>query len=237
MDKRHWEHGPCPKHDCRKDSCKCGLKYVNIPVGLEGEFRPTKGAYCNAIVEYEANGNVYIYSKEGIPTLVTEECDCPDTPIPPTPEAVVHLVMGNASSATWDTVGSVKEGTWYRAAALSSDVLFTTDDDEQMTVEQLYGAVSQGEKFAIDIPFGEITSVAGGWTVPVSKSTAKSVEFSAQGVEHQSATGAGLTGYASSAVVLCDDYNLIPHSLPFGVLKTEGGDCIFFATIMGGELN
>ena len=71
FNKKHWSN-PCPKYDCRKNSCKCGLKYVNIPLGLAEEFAPTKGAYCNAIVNYEDTGAVYIYSKEGIPVLVRE---------------------------------------------------------------------------------------------------------------------------------------------------------------------
>lgn len=71
FNEQHWSN-PCPKYDCRKDNCKCGLKYVNIPLGLSEEFAPTKGAYCNAIVEYEDTGAVYIYSKEGIPVLVRE---------------------------------------------------------------------------------------------------------------------------------------------------------------------
>lgn len=70
-DPKFWKQ-PCPKYDCRKNSCKCGLKYVNIPMSLEEEFKPTKGAYCNAIVEYEGSGKVYIYSKEGIPVLIKE---------------------------------------------------------------------------------------------------------------------------------------------------------------------
>lgn len=70
MNENNWSN-PCPKYDCRKDLCKCGLKYVNIPVGLENEFKPINGAYCNAIVKYEGTGEVYIYSKEGIPTLLS----------------------------------------------------------------------------------------------------------------------------------------------------------------------
>ena len=68
-DPAYWKD-PCPKVDCRKNSCKCGLKYINVPVALEKDFVPEKGAYCNAIVEYEGSGDVYIYSKEGIPVLV-----------------------------------------------------------------------------------------------------------------------------------------------------------------------
>lgn len=66
---------PCPKYGCRKTACKCGLEYVNIPASLgddsEGsKVAPKNGAYCNALVVYEDNGHVYIYSKEGVPTLI-----------------------------------------------------------------------------------------------------------------------------------------------------------------------
>ena len=77
-DKSYWKDDGCPKYDCRKNSCKCGLKSVFLPSALgddsEGSsIAPKNGAYCNAIVAYEANGNVYIYSKEGIPTLVERD--------------------------------------------------------------------------------------------------------------------------------------------------------------------
>ena len=66
---------PCPKYDCRKAACKCGLKYVNIPTSLgddsEGSaVAPKNGAYCNALVFYEANEHIYIYTQEGVPTLI-----------------------------------------------------------------------------------------------------------------------------------------------------------------------
>lgn len=70
-DPNFWKQ-PCPKYDCRKDNCKCGLQYINIPIGLAEELAPAEGAYCNAIVKYEDTGAVYIYSKEGIPVLVKE---------------------------------------------------------------------------------------------------------------------------------------------------------------------
>lgn len=69
--KEDWAQ-PCPKYDCRKAACKCGLKYVNIPAGLEDEFKPTNGAYCNAIVSYSGTGAVYIYSADGVPVLVKD---------------------------------------------------------------------------------------------------------------------------------------------------------------------
>ena len=77
MNKEHWSKEPCPKYDCKKNSCKCGLKYVNIPAVLgddsaDSDVAPKNGVYCNSIVKYEANGAIYIYSAEGIPVLIKE---------------------------------------------------------------------------------------------------------------------------------------------------------------------
>ena len=74
---KNWEQKSCPKYDCRKESCKCGLKKVTIPAALgdDGEgssVAPKNGEYCNALVVYEANGAVYIYSTEGIPVKIKE---------------------------------------------------------------------------------------------------------------------------------------------------------------------
>ena len=67
----------CPKVDCRKKACKCGLTAIFVPANLgddsaKSEVAPKNGAYCNAIVKYEANGAVYIYSQEGIPVKVKD---------------------------------------------------------------------------------------------------------------------------------------------------------------------
>ena len=71
-DKKYWGKGQCPPINCHKAKCACGLKYVNIPatLGDDSKLVPKNGAYCNAIVKYEANNHVYIYSSEGIPVLV-----------------------------------------------------------------------------------------------------------------------------------------------------------------------
>lgn len=75
MNEQHWEQEACPKYDCRKENCKCGMKRVFLATALgddseDSPIAPKNGAYCNAIVVYEVNGHVYIYSTEGIPTLV-----------------------------------------------------------------------------------------------------------------------------------------------------------------------
>ena len=76
-DKTYWGQKPCSKVDCRKKACKCGLKFISIPASLgddseNSNIAPKNGTYCNAIVRYEANGAVYIYSAEGVPVNVKE---------------------------------------------------------------------------------------------------------------------------------------------------------------------
>lgn len=77
-DEKYWRDGACPKHDCRKNSCKCGLKKVFLPANLgddskDSPIAPQNGAYCNAIVAYEANNHIYIYTSEGVPVLVDSD--------------------------------------------------------------------------------------------------------------------------------------------------------------------
>lgn len=66
----------CPKVDCsRKNDCRPFRKIV-IPAVLgddseDSEVAPENGAYCDALVEYEANGAAYFYSSDGIPTKLT----------------------------------------------------------------------------------------------------------------------------------------------------------------------
>lgn len=67
--------GTCPNFDCNrpeKDCCTV-FKKITIPAVLgddsEGsEVAPCNGAYKNALVEYKANGALYLYSSDGIYT-------------------------------------------------------------------------------------------------------------------------------------------------------------------------
>lgn len=75
-DKEYWQDKKCPPINCKKKTCECGLEKVFLPSALGDDsasspIAPKNGGYCNAIVVYEANGHIYIYSKEGIPTLIT----------------------------------------------------------------------------------------------------------------------------------------------------------------------
>lgn len=76
-DKSCWAK-QCPKVDCKKKECCCGLKYVNVPAALgddgkKSSVAPKAGMYSNAVVEYEANGHVWVYTNEGVPVEVERE--------------------------------------------------------------------------------------------------------------------------------------------------------------------
>ena len=61
----------CPK-DCKKQNPLIFKKTV-IPaiVGNDDVTPPENGAFCNMLVVYEATGNAYLYSSDGIPTLLS----------------------------------------------------------------------------------------------------------------------------------------------------------------------
>ena len=63
---------PCPKVNCRKKQCECGLEFVAIPAALASEMTPKNGAFANAIVRYEDTGEIWIYDKNGVPVQIKE---------------------------------------------------------------------------------------------------------------------------------------------------------------------
>ena len=65
----------CPKVNCRRnDCCGCPFRKVVIPAiagdDETGTVLPENGLFQNALVEYEANGAMYIYSSDGIYTRI-----------------------------------------------------------------------------------------------------------------------------------------------------------------------
>lgn len=60
----------CPRVDCGDKCSDVPFRKVNIPASMgddtTGEYTPENGLYKNALVEYEANGALYIYSSDGI---------------------------------------------------------------------------------------------------------------------------------------------------------------------------
>lgn len=43
---------------------------VPASMGNESTFPPAIGKYANVLLQYEANGNLYLYSSDGIPTKI-----------------------------------------------------------------------------------------------------------------------------------------------------------------------
>lgn len=165
FNKKHWSN-PCPKYDCRNNACKCGLKYVSIPAALGddsagSEVAPKNGAYCNAVVKYEANGNIYMYSKEGIPVLLNSStCDCPEE------EAINLSVVFDDSSwgHPWQNyqvaVGyevNAIIGTASLTPAQGNQGLFVNDDTgEFVTIKQAYELIESGNKVRFNhVPVGQ----------------------------------------------------------------------------------
>lgn len=88
-----------PKHGC---DC-CPFRKVVIPEVLgddsEGsDYAPENGAYQNALVEYKANGAMYIYSSDGIYTKVTGRGGASDYgALTNKPSINGHELVGNKS--------------------------------------------------------------------------------------------------------------------------------------------
>lgn len=137
MNLNHWKQKSCPKYDCRKESCKCGLKKVIIPTALgddskDSSVAPKNGAYCNALVVYEANGHIYIYSTEGIPTLLDPEGEAPTDVY--TKEEINALLQQKQNLLTFDTVPTLNSTNPVTSGGIKNYV------DTHMTTYQPYPA-------------------------------------------------------------------------------------------------
>jgi len=64
----------CPKKDCHEKNALIFRKVV-IPASIADDRvnPPKNGEYCNQLVVYEASGNAYLFSSDGIPTLLTTD--------------------------------------------------------------------------------------------------------------------------------------------------------------------
>lgn len=63
------------------------------------EYAPENGAYRNALVEYESNGHIYMYSSDGIPTRLTGESGSSDyAALTNKPSINGHELVGNKTA-------------------------------------------------------------------------------------------------------------------------------------------
>lgn len=146
--------------------------------------------------------------------------------IPDTPggEEVTHLVLSDPTTATWSKIGGI--ATVYPTSATvgidtfaSTDVVFTKDDDTTMTVGDLYTALTLGESFEIDLPFGEINAACyRGWSSQAAVvATVENVKLDGSSKQTLDITSQGrlYEMYASSVPVM------VNLSIPGSVLLDE----------------
>lgn len=132
----------CPK-DCHKKAPFIFRKVV-IPASIDddSENPPKNGAYHNVIVAYEATGNVYIYSSDGIPTRVSADIGDIDAKIAKAvgdeaelretadQEIWTEIETIEASSDVVDVVGTYAELQAYDTSKLKDNDIIKVLQDE-----------------------------------------------------------------------------------------------------------
>lgn len=102
MNKPHLEG--CPNIDCHNNKDCCPFRKIVIPSVMGGDsegedYAPENGAYRNALVEYESNGHIYMYSSDGIPTRLTGESGASDyEALTNKPSINGHELVGNKTA-------------------------------------------------------------------------------------------------------------------------------------------
>ena len=152
----------CPQIDCgKKDKCCEMFRKIVIPAAM-GDDSPTSpaapanGAYHNALVEYEANGALYMYSSDGIYTKLYYTTDelvgmASVGYVNERDAATLQSAKDYADTlvptiATTDTLGLVKIGNRISVAA---DGTISADEPPIATGSSL-GMVQIGNNLSID---------------------------------------------------------------------------------------
>lgn len=127
-----------PKCNCGKDTCSTGAavviknatEYVNfrkvlVPASVRSdETNPPKpGEFCNTLLVFEATGNAYLYSSDGIPTqisdradirrlekLIADEAKTRETEDGKLEDAILHegFARVNADDAIWQEIETIE---------------------------------------------------------------------------------------------------------------------------------
>lgn len=132
----------CPK-DCHKKAPFI-FRRVTIPASVDDDSKnpPKNGAYCNAIVVYEATGNAYIYSSDGIPTRTSVDIGDIDAKIAKAvgdeaeiretadQEIWTEIETIEASSDVVDVVGTYAELQQYDTSKLKDNDIIKVLQDE-----------------------------------------------------------------------------------------------------------
>lgn len=158
MNKPHLEG--CPNIDCHNNKDCCPFRKIVIPSVMGGDsegedYAPENGAYRNALVEYESNGHIYMYSSDGIPTRLTSESGTSDyMALTNKPSIEGHELVGDSSLEDIGVMGAIEEALEdYTPTSDLAEVAFSGDYDDLENaptppVTHFYRPVSAG----VDIP-------------------------------------------------------------------------------------
>lgn len=156
----------CPKINCNQKNDCCPFRKIDIPAVLgddsEGsDVAPENGAYRNALVEYKANGNLYMYSSDGIWTKLS-------------------MVAGGHGAATVDYVDAEDARTLANAKAYADSIIPTADvtktyvdtkDAEVLAEAKAYSDAHSGDSITfVDLTITGYDSGGGRYTLTASAS-------------------------------------------------------------------
>ena len=64
---------PCCDNDCSGRLVLFRKVVIPVALGDETKVPPVIGKYINTLLEYQTNGHVYLYSSDGIPTMISTD--------------------------------------------------------------------------------------------------------------------------------------------------------------------
>lgn len=149
MNKPHLEG--CPNIDCHNNKDCCPFRKIVIPSVMGGDsegedYAPENGAYRNALVEYESNGHIYMYSSDGIPTRLTSESGTSDyMALTNKPSIEGHELVGNKTA---EELGVAPSGLFYVYVKFASNPFIYKDREctQPMTAGEVLDAYKSGAR-------------------------------------------------------------------------------------------
>ena len=134
--------------NCKKDKClspavlqinnqECPVVFhkVTLPAAMGDDITnpPRNGQYRNVLLVYEANGHVYMFSSDGIPTFISDGGQGVDdyNELTNKPSIEGHELVGDSSLediGVMDAIGDVLED--YTPTSELAEVAFTGDYDD-----------------------------------------------------------------------------------------------------------
>lgn len=151
MNRPHLEG--CPNIDCHNNKDCCPFRKIVIPSVMGGDsegedYAPENGAYRNALVEYESNGHIYMYSSDGIPTRLTSESGVSDyEALTNKPSINGHELIGNKTA---EELGITSEPLYVYCKSSPNPYIYKDREcTEPITAGEVLSAYESGVKVVL----------------------------------------------------------------------------------------